>query len=191
MKNNFFYREEEASWTLVTSGSRPRSAAGSISGDQPRQSVFARLANFPTASSNVASDNNVHSLPILIPQERISPRLRRAGIWVVLISHFSVTRVASWAIFLRSAMTIAFLGFFPIFGLPLSPAHRLRPGTWTRSRTGLSQLAQLASLRSFPLLASFVWDLFLISSLVVLLPPQLLCSAPLFHLCAQTLLLVP
>ena len=62
-EEQLFYREEEASWTLVRSGSRPRYAASSFSGDQPRQSVFARLANFPTVSSNVASDNNVHSLP--------------------------------------------------------------------------------------------------------------------------------
>ena len=54
-EEQLFYREEEASWTLVTSGPRPRSAAGRVSGDQLRPSVFARLANIPTSSNNVAA----------------------------------------------------------------------------------------------------------------------------------------
>ena len=40
-----FYREEEASWTLVTSGSRPRATAGNVSGDQ-----FSRIVVIPTPS---------------------------------------------------------------------------------------------------------------------------------------------
>ena len=54
-----FHHEEEASWTLVTSGSRARSAAATnASGDQLRPSVFARLANLPSSSNNLVLDNN-------------------------------------------------------------------------------------------------------------------------------------
>ncbi|XBH56170.1 hypothetical protein VPH35_078074 [Triticum aestivum] len=44
--------------TLVTNGSRPRLVVGNVSGDHRRQSVFARLENFPESSNNGARDTN-------------------------------------------------------------------------------------------------------------------------------------
>ena len=35
-EEQLYYREDEASWTRVVNGSRPRSVAGRVSGDQPR-----------------------------------------------------------------------------------------------------------------------------------------------------------
>ena len=58
-EEQLFYCEEDASWTLVTSGPRARSApAANASGDQLRPSIFSLLANIPSSSNNVVLDNN-------------------------------------------------------------------------------------------------------------------------------------
>ena len=79
-EEQLFYREEESSWTLVTSGPRARTVAtSSNSGDQLRPSVFARLANLPSSSNNVVSVNNASSMQNLNTSGEVHAAVSQGG----------------------------------------------------------------------------------------------------------------
>ena len=147
--------------------------------------------NIPSSRYNVALDNNEPLMLNLNTSGEVHAAVSQGGNQGFPNGRLQSICVDRWAILPGSVMINGYPGFFLSSDLHLSPAHRTRPGTWMRSRTGLSQLARPAAPRWLPLLASFVWDPSLIFSLDLHFPPQLLCSAPLLLHSAQTLLPSP
>ena len=64
---------------MVTNGFRPRAAAGNVSGDQLRPSVFSRLAGIPASSNNEVSDNREHLTHEIITSGGVNAVVSQSG----------------------------------------------------------------------------------------------------------------